>query len=56
MSLPETPSETCSSRATVILGGGTFEISIYDMGTGNQHCTNVNVDDMTYEPGHFADK
>ena len=36
--------------------GGTFEISIYDMGTGNQHCTNVNVDDLTYEPGHFADK
>ena len=38
------------------LEGGTFEISIYDLGTGNEHCTNVNVDDLTYEPGHFADK
>ena len=30
------------------------EISLYDMGTGNQACTNVNVDDLTYEPGLFS--
>ena len=36
------------------LDGGTFEISLYDMGTGNQTCTNVNVDDLTYEPGIFS--
>ncbi len=36
------------------LDGGTFEISLYDTGTGNQHCTNVNVDDLACEPGHFV--
>ena len=36
--------------------GGTFQISLFDMGPENQHCTKRDVDDLTYEPGHFADK
>ena len=36
--------------------GGTFQISLFDMGPVNQHCTKLDVDNLTYEPGHFADK
>ena len=36
--------------------GGTFEISLYDMGGVGRHCTKLNVDDLTYEPGYFANK
>ena len=38
------------------LEGGTFEISLFDMGPVNQHCTVPDVDNLTYRPGHFADK
>ena len=37
-------------------GGGTFEISLFDMGGVNQHCTKLDVDNLTYEPGYFAGK
>lgn len=35
------------------LDGGTFEISLYDMGGTNQHWTEIDADNLTYEPGHF---
>ena len=35
------------------LGGGSFELSLHDLGTATRYCTEVDVDNLTYQPGPY---
>ena len=35
--------------------GGIFDLSVIDLGTVTKTCSEIDVDNLTYEPGHFDD-
>ena len=35
------------------LDGGNFELSLHDLGTATRYCTEVDVDNLTYQPGTY---